>query len=48
MNDEMRSAGMNAFEGYALGRLSEVAPISWTVCGLGSYVWASSVCMLAS
>ena len=26
----------------------EVAPISWTVCGLGSYVLASAVCMLAS
>ncbi len=27
---------------------SEVAPISWTVCGLGSYVSASAVCVLAS
>lgn len=26
----------------------EVAPISWTVCGLGGYVSASAVCMLAS
>ena len=25
----------------------EVAPISWTVCGLGSYVSTSAVCMLA-
>ncbi len=29
-------------------RTTEVAPISWTVCGLGSYVSASAVCMLAS
>ena len=27
---------------------SEIAPISWTVYGLGSYVSASAVCMLAS
>ena len=26
----------------------EVAPFSWTVCGLGSYELASTVCMLAS
>jgi hypothetical protein len=26
----------------------EVAPFSWTVCGLGSYELASAVCMLAS
>ncbi len=26
----------------------EIAPISWTVCGLGSYVAACAVCMLAS
>ena len=26
----------------------EVAPISWTVCGLGSYVSASAVCMMDS
>ena len=28
--------------------ICEVAPISWTVCGLGGYVSASAVCMLAS
>ena len=27
---------------------TEVAPISWTVCGLGSYVSASASCIMAS
>jgi hypothetical protein len=27
---------------------TEVAPISWTVCGLGDYAFASAVSMLAS
>ena len=31
-----------------LGIKVEVAPISWTVCGLGGYALASAVCMLAS
>ena len=28
--------------------MTEVVPISWTVCGLGSYASASTVCVLAS
>jgi mRNA interferase MazF len=28
--------------------MAEVAPFSWTVCGLGSYVSAFAVCMSAS
>ena len=36
------------FLGDWADRTGEVAPFSWTVCGLGSYELASTVCMLAS
>ena len=56
--DALLTAEMEERESRAVARLLhearlprievEVAPISWTVCGLGSYVSASVVCMRVS